>query len=119
MMRRPPRSTLFPYTTLFRSICVRTGEILASQAAGTVCLVDADFRAPSLHEYFGVRNEKGLAEATLECGPIQEFAQKLSPANLWLVPSGYGASQLHLSKTAEGLRARMEELRNEIGRAHV
>jgi len=94
------------------AICVRTGEILASQAAGTVCLVDADFRAPSLHEYFGVRNEKGLAEATLECGPIQEFAQKLSPANLWLVPSGYGASQLHLSKTAEGLRARMEELRN-------
>src|SRR5256885_12497229 len=27
MMRRPPRSTLFPYTTLFRSL--PTGEILA------------------------------------------------------------------------------------------
>src|SRR2546427_12723399 len=25
MIRRPPRSTLFPYTTLFRSLC--TGEI--------------------------------------------------------------------------------------------
>src|SRR5258708_16798061 len=24
MIRRPPRSTLFPYTTLFRSPCVRT-----------------------------------------------------------------------------------------------
>src|SRR5256885_6712006 len=24
MIRRPPRSTLFPYTTLFRSICART-----------------------------------------------------------------------------------------------
>src|SRR3712207_7706457 len=23
MIRRPPRSTLFPYTTLFRSVCVR------------------------------------------------------------------------------------------------
>src|SRR5256885_10761078 len=23
MIRRPPRSTLFPYTTLFRSLCVR------------------------------------------------------------------------------------------------
>jgi Mrp family chromosome partitioning ATPase len=94
------------------AICVRTGEVLASQAAGSVCLVDADFRAPSLHEYFGVPNEKGLAEATRQCGPIQEFAQQLSPANLWLVPSGYGASQLHLGKAAEGLRARMEELRN-------
>src|SRR3712207_8178095 len=26
MIRRPPRSTLFPYTTLFRSIDVRVGE---------------------------------------------------------------------------------------------
>src|SRR5258708_10426207 len=25
MIRRPPRSTLFPYTTLFRSIVVRSG----------------------------------------------------------------------------------------------
>src|SRR3712207_8990064 len=24
MIRRPPRSTLFPYTTLFRSVCVPT-----------------------------------------------------------------------------------------------
>src|SRR2546425_13309611 len=26
MIRRPPRSTLFPYTTLFRSTVVRVGE---------------------------------------------------------------------------------------------
>lgn len=93
------------------AICARTGEILASQAKGTVCLVDADFRAPSLHEYFGVGNEKGLAEATFESGLIQEFAQQLSPANLWLIPSGYGGSQLNLAKTADRLRARMEEAR--------
>src|SRR3712207_7601227 len=24
MIRRPPRSTLFPYTTLFRSLCIET-----------------------------------------------------------------------------------------------
>src|SRR5260221_8208832 len=29
MIRRPPRSTLFPYTTLFRSLKVRKGEIHA------------------------------------------------------------------------------------------
>src|SRR3712207_8409364 len=27
MIRRPPRSTLFPYTTLFRSVVVRAGEL--------------------------------------------------------------------------------------------
>src|SRR2546422_11600805 len=26
MIRRPPRSTLFPYTTLFRSYCFNAGE---------------------------------------------------------------------------------------------
>src|SRR5690625_6816088 len=25
MLRRPPQSTLFPYTTLFRSLCLRAG----------------------------------------------------------------------------------------------
>src|SRR2546422_9859534 len=29
MIRRPPRSTLFPYTTLFRSLDPRSGEVLA------------------------------------------------------------------------------------------
>src|SRR2546423_4195100 len=28
MIRRPPRSTLFPYTTLFRSPCVRAARAL-------------------------------------------------------------------------------------------
>src|SRR2546426_2359316 len=32
MIRRPPRSTLFPYTTLFRS--VRDGQLLDAKARG-------------------------------------------------------------------------------------
>src|SRR2546430_8672002 len=32
MIRRPPRSTLFPYTTLFRSQTELLGEVLASGA---------------------------------------------------------------------------------------
>src|SRR5258705_7978947 len=34
MIRRPPRSTLFPYTTLFRSM----GAIVMGLIAGPVCL---------------------------------------------------------------------------------
>src|SRR5438034_9287172 len=31
LIRRPPRSTLFPYTTLFRSICImRSGSLYGS-----------------------------------------------------------------------------------------
>src|SRR2546427_8200994 len=34
MIRRPPRSTLFPYTTLFRSVARTTGAALAPVFAG-------------------------------------------------------------------------------------
>src|SRR2546421_3221398 len=38
MIRRPPRSTLFPYTTLFRSLRIKSfGKVSASAAALTAC----------------------------------------------------------------------------------
>src|SRR2546429_5739032 len=32
MIRRPPRSTLFPYTTLFRSLIFKNGEVIRKVA---------------------------------------------------------------------------------------
>lgn len=93
------------------SICIRSGEILAAQSEGSVCLVDMGLRVPSLHEYCGVQNDRGLAEAVSESAPIRDFAHQLSPANLWMIPSGHGAPQLNFAKVADQLRARMEELR--------
>src|SRR2546429_2639465 len=34
MIRRPPRSTLFPYTTLFRSLCESAARCFASRLQG-------------------------------------------------------------------------------------
>src|SRR3712207_8991679 len=34
MIRRPPRSTLFPYTTLFRSVPETLGDVARDHAAG-------------------------------------------------------------------------------------
>src|SRR2546426_6147754 len=39
MIRRPPRSTLFPYTTLFRSTCTNGATVVA----GASCLVNLTF----------------------------------------------------------------------------
>src|SRR3989475_9544848 len=36
MIRRPPRSTLFPYTTLFRSVLGRMGELKGYKRPGGV-----------------------------------------------------------------------------------
>src|SRR2546430_10288896 len=44
MIRRPPRSTLFPYTTLFRSATASSGQL-----AGQVPFAAPDRRCPSRH----------------------------------------------------------------------
>src|SRR3712207_7328815 len=51
MIRRPPRSTLFPYTTLFRSI----EEI---KDAGVV--VAASLTPPKVKDYYGIALDAGL-----------------------------------------------------------
>src|SRR5256884_165633 len=48
MIRRPPRSTLFPYTTLFRSVTVETtnpslGQVITSQQVAQLPLNGRDF----------------------------------------------------------------------------
>src|SRR5690349_24574881 len=52
MIRRPPRSTLFPYTTLFRSICGRIWSIPA------FAYITAIFHIPS----FSVISHKHRSE---------------------------------------------------------
>src|SRR2546429_2007637 len=43
MIRRPPRSTLFPYTTLFRSLMGKEGEDIVTSSGDT--LLGADDKA--------------------------------------------------------------------------
>src|SRR2546429_1103490 len=54
MIRRPPRSTLFPYTTLFRSVLAeRRSDHLAARAGRLsqthVCIRPADRQTPHRH----------------------------------------------------------------------
>src|SRR5947207_11709065 len=39
MLRRPPRSTLFPYTTLFRSLPAISSEVVVSRSLNKVILI--------------------------------------------------------------------------------
>src|SRR2546422_7154294 len=53
MIRRPPRSTLFPYTTLFRShIDVRAGPYVLLTVKDTGCGMSADVQAHLFEPFF-------------------------------------------------------------------
>src|SRR2546430_9094516 len=85
MIRRPPRSTLFPYTTLFRSqkekkekkrkVGGATGVNEGSdELAGTL------FRSSSIHHYHLVRSEEHTSElqsqSNLVCRLLLEKKKK-------------------------------------------
>src|SRR5256885_6718012 len=63
MIRRPPRSTLFPYTTLFRSL-----EPAAIAVASMRSLLSMDFAAvlPGVH----VRSEEHTSELQSPCNLV-------------------------------------------------
>jgi protein-tyrosine kinase len=92
-------------------ISARTGEILASQSDGPVCVIDADFRWPSLHHYFGIENSGGFAGAVQSPAPIQSFARHIPDRNLWVMASGARTAQQTLPLASNRVNQRIAELR--------
>src|SRR5438270_13605733 len=83
MLRRPPRSTLFPYTTLFRSIgheylraAVVTGAEPREDANG-----DSAHRALTTEEIEKLRNliERGLHRGALGVGILMAYTPGATP----------------------------------------
>src|SRR2546430_1472515 len=70
MIRRPPRSTLFPYTTLFRSVRIDTLPIVCFHASKSWRLFYGSFYYPSeCHaDYFDFERIEALKPAIEACG---------------------------------------------------
>src|SRR5438477_11321773 len=64
MIRRPPRSTLFPYTTLFRSM----GDAGIKSAIQGSNVPNPDEAVPSFVSGAMAKAGKGLLEGTLQAG---------------------------------------------------
>src|SRR3712207_7768915 len=61
MIRRPPRSTLFPYTTLFRSPAAVAIELEAAERAGSGLAIHLDIARAA--ELIGFQAQGGGADA--------------------------------------------------------
>jgi protein-tyrosine kinase len=95
-------------------VCARASEVLAGQVPGTVCVVDANLRTPSLHEFFRIEKGAGFADAMRDSRPIREFARRAWGSNLWLVTAGAMGKEPNGALNPARLRARFSELREEF-----
>jgi Mrp family chromosome partitioning ATPase len=92
-------------------MCATAAQTLAENVSGSVCIVDANLRAPSLAQFFGVAHHRGLADFAVGENPIQNFTQRLRPDNLWLLPCGSQAfDSVNLLKS-ERLKTWLPQLR--------
>ena len=95
-------------------LCARVGEVLASQVSGSVCLVDANLRAPSLHFQFDVEKGSGFSDFMRTSESPCDFARRLPAMNLWLITAGSAGKEPNGALAALKLRARFAELRSEF-----
>src|SRR5258706_8903616 len=62
MIRRPPRSTLFPYTTLFRSVVERPGAAARLHADVALANLQREHRREDPRIFSSVRSEEHTSE---------------------------------------------------------
>src|SRR5256885_11326169 len=89
MIRRPPRSTLFPYTTLFRSV-----EDVRIEFAHHLVAVGVRWRVPQLEDHHALMLRAGEHTSELQspCNPVCRLLLHQSPPNLTpSVPPGISA----------------------------
>jgi len=96
------------------AISLQAARALAAQGRGSVCLVDANVRAPSLHLGFGLENHRGLAQSVVESAPMRTLAHQIKGSNLWVLPSGSVNGNFQTLINSERLRQRFADLRAEF-----
>src|SRR3712207_9289632 len=110
MIRRPPRSTLFPYTTLFRSMgfTPSSGEEL-----------QAEYLLPRRHALEAIEAVRALAEGIRPILQVSEI-RTVAADRLWMSTSyGQDSACIHFTWKPEREAVERMLVRLEIGRAHV
>lgn len=113
----PPRAVLFaPIDSRVGCgwLCSVASTILAKSVPDSVCLVEGDFRSPSLSGTFGLDRGRGLLDSLELDGSIRQFASPIGPDNLWLLPAGAPIRDSTVLPNSDRLKDRLTELRGEF-----
>src|SRR5260221_12654923 len=85
MIRRPPRSTLFPYTTLFRSVLLPVRYFLSAKGAGQLAPRDVGGIPPLLSVSHQLGLDQSHGSLKMSVGLAMRNQDQLIPT---CVPSG-------------------------------
>src|SRR2546430_7858500 len=80
MIRRPPRSTLFPYTTLFRSVAATaSGQVLLAAVLVLASVISAGYYLPVIMAMYMQPEPSAEAHAGMRLGPLRRAALAARP----------------------------------------
>jgi protein-tyrosine kinase len=95
-------------------VIARVARSLAQQVRGSVCILDANLRWPSLHEWFRIQNTRGLVQALESGEKISSYAERVGNSNLWVIPSGGTVENSHGTILSERFTASFAGLKSEF-----
>jgi Mrp family chromosome partitioning ATPase len=95
-------------------LCAATAEILADNVAGSVCLVDANFRSPSLPPVLEAEGRPGLFDSLRSVGSIRDFASRVRRDNFYVMGSGSLKNDPSSLLNSGQMKERVAELRREF-----
>ena len=95
-------------------LCAVTAKLLAKSVPGSVCLVEGNFRSPTLPDLLGLNPGRGLVESLEVNGPIKDFAKQLGPDNLWLLNSASPMQDSTILLNSDRMKERLNEIRKEF-----
>jgi Mrp family chromosome partitioning ATPase len=90
--------------------CAQAAKTLANAVAGTVCVVDANFEAPSLDHHISPSTGPGLSDAILESKPGRDYAECIADSNLWMLVAGRQATRVNGFSKGATLESYVREL---------
>jgi capsular exopolysaccharide synthesis family protein len=104
-----------PGPTEGKSVTLANLAVVMAQSGLSVVAVDADLRRPTLHEIFGLPNERGLSDAILQSNPpVSEHLQATEVENLWVLASGPLPPNPAELLGSERMGAIVEELKGQV-----
>jgi len=94
------------------SVCALAGEALSLHSNGTVCLVDANFNSPTMHDLYCIENSAGFSDALVGPEPLENYAHQVEDRKLTLISAGNNLLGWKSALVSEKARRRVAELRS-------